>query len=404
MDLDVIRRGIDALREYDTDLCCFGAREHRYRFKPPLGEAALEAIEARIGVRFPADYRTFLTRLGNGGAGPYYGVHGLRPDGAWARFPPFPFTREWEPPDQDDEDYDDVMEGAFEGLLPVAEHGCGYRSHLVVNGPAAGQVWGDWTCVGEVLAPEAESFGTWYHDWLESSLREVLGERIEATVHDETGWSVDRRLLSLLPPPPADGDARPEVRVLRLLRRACRALYERRHGTARDLLAQARAVGAPADYEVGIALADAVLLREEGRIADALAIVEHTIPRCGRPFEKARLHRLRVELLLMRSRLDDARAATEEHIAHCPDDDFGYVRRALLRLLTGTPSAAEKVLRADAPLGNAPLGRGSGSVGHLYPADRAATALRLRARRLAWECRRWGHPTDALRFDAIAAG
>ena len=143
MDLDVIRRGIDALREYDTDLCCFGAREHRYRFKPPLGEAALEAIEARIGVRFPADYRTFLTRLGNGGAGPYYGVHGLRPDGAWARFPPFPFTREWEPPDQDDEDYDDVMEGAFEGLLPVAEHGCGYRSHLVVNGPAAGQVWGD---------------------------------------------------------------------------------------------------------------------------------------------------------------------------------------------------------------------------------------------------------------------
>ncbi|MET8340879.1 SMI1/KNR4 family protein [Streptosporangium canum] len=330
MDLDVIRRGIDALREYDTDLCCFGAREHHYGFKPPLDEAALEAIEARIGVRFPADYRTFLTRLGNGGAGPYYGVHGLRPDGAWARFHPFPFTEEWEPPYQDDEDYDDVMEGAFEGLLPVAEHGCGYRSHLVVNGPAAGQIWGDWTCVGEVLAPEAESFGMWYHDWLENSLREVLGNRIKATVHDETGWSVDRRLLSLLPPPPVAGDAQPEVRVLRLLMRAYPALYERRHGDARDLLAQARAVGAPADYEVGIALADAVLLREEGRIADALTTVEHTIPRCGWPFEKARLYRLRVELLLMQNRLDDARAATEEYIAHCPDDDFGYVRRALL--------------------------------------------------------------------------
>ncbi|MER5424314.1 SMI1/KNR4 family protein [Streptosporangium roseum] len=397
MDLDAIRRGIDALREYDTDLRCFGAREHRYRFKPPLDEAALAAVEARIGVRFPADYRTFLTRLGNGGAGPYYGVHGLRPDGAWARFRPFPFTQEWEPPDQDDEDYDDVMEAAFEGLLPIAEHGCGYRSHLVVKGSAAGQVWGDWTCVGEVLAPEAESFGTWYHDWLASSLREVLGDRITATVHDETGWSVDRRLLSLLPPPPAGGDAQPEVRVLRLLRRAYPALYERRHGDARDLLAQACTVGAPANYEAGIALADAVLLREEGRIADALTTVEHTIPRCGWPFEKARLHRLRVELLLMQNRLDDARAATEEHIAHCPDDDFGYVRRALLRLLTGTPSAAENVLRADAP-----LGRGFGSVSHLYPADRAATALGLRARRLAWECRRWGHPTDALRFDAIA--
>ncbi|MEU4534479.1 hypothetical protein AB0G15_06420 [Streptosporangium sp. NPDC023825] len=41
----------------------------------------------------------------------------------------------------------------------------GYRSHLVVNGSAAGQVWGDWTCVGEALAPQAESFGAWYHTW-----------------------------------------------------------------------------------------------------------------------------------------------------------------------------------------------------------------------------------------------
>ncbi|MEU7001453.1 SMI1/KNR4 family protein [Nonomuraea sp. NPDC046570] len=397
MDLDVIRRGIDALREYDTDFGLFGAREHRYRFMPPLDEAALEAIEARIGVRLPADYRTFLTRLGNGGAGPYYGVHGLRPDDAWARFHPFPFMEEWEPPDLDDEGYDDVMEAAFEGLLAVAEHGCGYRSHLVVNGPAAGQVWGDWTCVGEALAPEAESFGAWYHDWLEGSLREVLGDRIEATAHDETGWSVDRRLLSLLPQPPAGGDERPQVRVLRLLRRAYPALYEHRHDDARDLLAQARAVGAPADYEVRIALAEAVLLREEGRGADALTIVEHAIPRCGWPFDSARLRRLRVELLLTQNRLDDARAATEEHIAYCPDDDFGYVRRALLRLLTGNPSAAEEVLRADAP-----LGRGLGSKSYLSPADRAPTALRLRARRMAWECRRWGYPTDAPRFDAIA--
>ncbi|MGS2643652.1 hypothetical protein [Streptosporangium sp. LJ11] len=61
--------------------------------------------------------------------------------------------------------------------------------------------WGDWTCAGEALAPQAESFGAWYHDWLEVSLREVLGERIEDTVRDETGWSVDRRLLGLLPPP-----------------------------------------------------------------------------------------------------------------------------------------------------------------------------------------------------------
>ncbi|MGS2643653.1 hypothetical protein [Streptosporangium sp. LJ11] len=104
-------------------------------------------------------------------------------------------------------------------------------------------------------------------------------------------------------------------------------------------------------------------------------------------------------MLLTQGRLDDARAATEEHIARCPDDDFGYVRRALLRVLTGDPSSAEEVLRADAP-----LGRGVRSAGHPRSADRAPIALRLRARRLAWECRRWGHATDASRFDAIATG
>ncbi|MEU4403630.1 SMI1/KNR4 family protein [Streptosporangium sp. NPDC023963] len=283
MDLDVIRRGIDALREYDTDLDLFGAREHRYRFKPPLDEATLEDVETRIGVRFPADYRTFLTRLGNGGAGPYYGVHGVRPAGSWTRFGPFPFTEEWEPPTDD------------EGYL---------------------------------------------------------------------------------------------------------ALYERRDGDARDLLARAHAAGAEGDHEaVCLALAEAVLLREEGRIADALTTVEHAIPRNGWWYDRSWLHRLRVELLLTQSRLDDACTATEEHIARCPDDDFGYIRRALLRVLAGDPSAAEEVLRADAP-----LGRGVRSAGHPRPADRTPVALRLRARRLAWECRRWGHATDAPRFDAIAAG
>ncbi|MFF3439527.1 hypothetical protein [Streptosporangium sp. NPDC002721] len=182
-------------------------------------------------------------------------------------------------------------------------------------------MWGDWTCVGEALAPQAESFGAWYHDWLEVSLREVLGERIEATVRDETGWSVDRRLLGLLPPPLADGDEQPTVKVLRLARRIHLALYERRDGDARDLLSRAHAVGAGGDHEaVRLALAEAVFLREEGLIADA------------------------------------------------------------------------------------PLGRGLRSAGHPRPADRTPVALRLRAGRLAWECRHWGHPTDAPRFDAITTG
>ena len=56
-----------------------GEREHRFRLRPPLSEQQVAAFEERNGARLPDDYRLFVTRLGNGGAGPYYGVEPLDP-------------------------------------------------------------------------------------------------------------------------------------------------------------------------------------------------------------------------------------------------------------------------------------------------------------------------------------
>jgi hypothetical protein len=56
-----------------------GEREHRFRLLPPLTEPEVWAYEERNGIRLPEDYRLFITRLGNGGAGPYYGVQPLDP-------------------------------------------------------------------------------------------------------------------------------------------------------------------------------------------------------------------------------------------------------------------------------------------------------------------------------------
>jgi hypothetical protein len=52
----------------------FGVIGHHFVLNPPLTEAEVVAFEQGHQVRLPPDYRHFLTSIGNGGAGPYYGV------------------------------------------------------------------------------------------------------------------------------------------------------------------------------------------------------------------------------------------------------------------------------------------------------------------------------------------
>jgi len=55
----------------------FGAGEHEFKLNPPRSEAEVTAFEAKHGIRLPGDYRQFIAEIGNGGAGPYYGVSQL---------------------------------------------------------------------------------------------------------------------------------------------------------------------------------------------------------------------------------------------------------------------------------------------------------------------------------------
>src|SRR5437868_2739639 len=79
MQLDVpkIVEGLRFLREADRDRVVFGANGHEYRLRPCLDEEKVGEFERRYSLRLPDDYRRFLMQVGNGGAGPYYGIHGL---------------------------------------------------------------------------------------------------------------------------------------------------------------------------------------------------------------------------------------------------------------------------------------------------------------------------------------
>ena len=169
---DAILDGLERLRTAKRQPNVFGAESHGFELNPSLPESAVEKFEAKHRIRLPEDYRSFLINLGNGGAGPFYGVFKLgemddsfdfqkwkEGDGfVGVLSKPFPHAAPWndlpaEPEETDDEEeYEKALE-AFDavywnpdnvnGAIPLCHEGCAYRDWLVVTGREAGQLWHD---------------------------------------------------------------------------------------------------------------------------------------------------------------------------------------------------------------------------------------------------------------------
>lgn len=165
---DMLRR----LRAADPNFRVFGSAEHRYRLGPTLSEDELAAFESANRIRLPEDYRRFLAEVGNGGAGPYYG---LEPLGTFGRdlSKPFPFTKATDTlndeelallPDRDE----------YPGILEFCHQGCAIYAYLVVNGPTYGTIWNG----REDFYPTNLAFGVWYRRWLERALLTLDNERL----------------------------------------------------------------------------------------------------------------------------------------------------------------------------------------------------------------------------------
>jgi hypothetical protein len=178
------------LRAADTEFRVFGSPSHRYVMRPVLSEQALRTFEAARGVRLPDDYRLFLGTVGDGAAGPSYGLQSLETASRHNKpGEPFPFVQ---PADsdvvdeaagwcrhQDGSQYitgDAVSQWQDDGeagVLEICDHGCAIYSYLVVTGPSRGAVWDG----SDYLYSTGDTFLPWYRAWVQRSLRNVRGEQ-----------------------------------------------------------------------------------------------------------------------------------------------------------------------------------------------------------------------------------
>jgi hypothetical protein len=185
----------------------FGADRHHFVITPPLPEAEVAAFELRHHISLPADYRHFISHIGNGGAGPWYGVFPLgQMDGTDKDFhswhegdgfvgvlsEPFPLRDAWndlsrEPSeeliDSNEAEYDRLFAAfenaywaAIDGAFPICHLGCALRIWLVVSGDEAGKLWLDRRADYRGISPltlkndSVATFSSWYLEWLDDAI------------------------------------------------------------------------------------------------------------------------------------------------------------------------------------------------------------------------------------------
>ncbi|MFD3530785.1 SMI1/KNR4 family protein [Streptomyces sp. NPDC058664] len=179
-DEAAVRARIRARATRDPERKRFGAVTHRYELAPALPDAEISAFEEEHGIRLPPDYRSFVAEVGNGPAGPAYGLMPLT-------VPRSGVDDDWAVDDEWREDrrpgrlatrfpLAEPLPGAIgakdeeltPGTLMLAEEGCGMYIRLVLTGPRAGEIWRldpDWGG----FTPARPDFRTWYTDWLDAT-------------------------------------------------------------------------------------------------------------------------------------------------------------------------------------------------------------------------------------------
>lgn len=162
-----LKEKLEEAKKADAQLKYFGSKQHKYCLNMPATLNEVKQFEESIGVELPEDYRNFLLYLGNGGAGPFYGLYSLQQVKSWIYWDvkdsgKAPILS----PNQCIDDLDIKDENWKRGCIPIGTQGDTYFTCLMVTGPDKGRVVyieyeGSWS-----FFPKEPSFLCWYQRWL----------------------------------------------------------------------------------------------------------------------------------------------------------------------------------------------------------------------------------------------
>jgi hypothetical protein len=205
--LSRIKEKIEQLKQLDKGYRVFGSQKHRYKINPTIPLDKIRQFEATHKITLPNDYIEFLTEIGNGGVGPFYGLEPIesalfddldykRPEALLNPSRPFLHTEPWNwkfqqtvDEDKSEDDYEDERmkfekkyfdKEQMNGVLAICNYGCAVSLNLVVNGQEHGNIWTDDRGSDNGIYPSHElgnkdkiTFLNWYELWLDNSIKEI---------------------------------------------------------------------------------------------------------------------------------------------------------------------------------------------------------------------------------------
>jgi len=183
--IDRIKSKLKKARRKDKDLTDFGSDLHKYVLNKRISKEALAKLEQENQVKLPEHFALFLTEVGNGGAGPYYGIYEIDKSLSYTGntmaldcvlYPRMP-KEEWNllagpfasAERFTDEEYDAARDKITGGMLNFGTQGCSYDMYIVIQGAYSGKV----VYAADIYADTPffftyeDNFLDWYERWLD---------------------------------------------------------------------------------------------------------------------------------------------------------------------------------------------------------------------------------------------